>query len=139
MTAAAIGRAIRTDVSVCVGARCVCHAGKYALFSAGISGLTSVDGRRIVPIVDRAERGPTEGEKHPAPSRWDSRPDRISEQPRAPTTARGAKGCDAEPIEVHGSVPTGWRGCACHGREIGKLLHLCPHSLGEGVQQSPGG
>lgn len=119
---------------MCVGARCVCDAGKYALFSAGISGLTPVDGRRIVPIVDRAERGPTEGEKHPAPSRRDSRPDHTSEQPRAPIPARGAKGCDAELSEAHGSVPTGRRRCACHGREIGKLLYLCPHSLGEGVQ-----
>jgi len=53
--------------------------------------------------VDRAERGPTEGEKHPAPSRRNSRPDRISEQPRAPTTARGAKGCDADRSEAHGA------------------------------------
>ena len=103
MTAAAIGRTIRTDVSVCVGARCVRHAGKYALFSAGISGLTSVDGRRIVPIVDQAERGLTEGEKHPAPSRRDSRSYRIPEQPRAPTTASGAKGCGAESSEAHGA------------------------------------
>lgn len=109
MTAAAIGRAIRSHVGVCVGAGCVCDAGKFALFSAGISGLTSVDGRRIVPIVDRAERGPTEGEKHPAPSRWDSRPDHTSEQPRAPTTARGAKGCDADHSEAHGDMPTGRR------------------------------